>query len=83
MHELNHVYFLSPGIWDPDEENDDQDDIKGFDITDLDPNALGKARSIRTVEVDGFSMKTSWLSQGCISAMRCHCYGLSTVSRFA
>ena len=43
MYELNHVYFLLPGIWDPDEENDDQDDIEWFeDTTDLDPDALGE-----------------------------------------
>ena len=42
MHELNHVHFSSPGIWDPDEENDDQDDIEWFDTTDLDPDALGE-----------------------------------------
>ena len=40
MHELNHVHFLSPGVWDPDEENDDQDDIEWFDTTDIDPDAL-------------------------------------------
>ena len=42
MHELNHVHFSSPGIWDPDEKNDDQDSIEWFDITDLAPDALGE-----------------------------------------
>jgi hypothetical protein len=42
MHELNHVHFSSPGIWDPDEENDDQDDIEWSDTTGIDPDALGE-----------------------------------------